>query len=309
MSLIHSAVKLIIREHSHYNFEGPAVSLGIPEIYATAEELREWFPKLAGMDSKLEVSAAKTSVNKYGSKLGWVRAESFFEAFGISEFESLDIPGSEHRAAIQHDLNGPLPEGLCAKYKLLLDPGTLEHVFDQKACMETVTRALAVGGVAVHFVPIYSYNGGYYSINPNVLHDYYALNGFGDVRAYILMWDRYRWFSRKKTRCYVYRKDILGSRHALADFDQVRYTPHLLLFSRKQHDVDKIRIPLQFGGDYVRDAAVLVEARDQTIEAIGRKWAERLQRLVPLELATYIQAAIYRRLVLWRARRYASFWI
>ena len=309
MSIIHAAVKLIIREHARYKFKGPVVCLGVPEIYATADELASWFPEYTGAPSLLKQSEVQVSTNKYGRQLNWVTAESFFRAFGFDGYDSLDIPGSEHRAAIQHDLNQALPSELKGKYKLLLDPGTLEHVFDQKACMKTVVQALAVDGVAVHFVPIYSFNGGYYSINPNVLNDFYQANGFDDIRSYILMWDRYRWFSAVKTRCYEYRKDVLGSRHALADYDQVRYTPHLLLFARKRREVDEIVVPLQFGGDYVGEATAPSESRAQSLESFGKRWALRLQRFLPLGLSVYLQSAIYRRLVLWRARRVAGFWI
>lgn len=309
MSIIHAAVKLIVREHAHYQFEGPAVSLGVPEIYATQKELSEWFPALAGKPSRLDPADAEISSNKYGRRLGWVTAESFFKAFGINRMDSLDIPGSEHRAAIQHDLNSPLPTELRGKYQLLLDPGTLEHIFDQRACMETVVGALAIGGVAIHFVPIYSYNGGYYSINPNVLHDFYAANGFVDVRAYILMWDRFRALSKTRTRCYEYRPDIMGPRHALADFDQVRFTPHLLLFARKERNVEQIKSPLQFDGDYLAQSNIPVESQTASLESFGRKWAARLNRMLPLGPSMYLQAVLYRRLVLWRARRLASFWI
>lgn len=307
MALIHAAVKLIIREHSHYNFQGPVVSLGVPEIYATERELTKWFPRYTGRPSKLDPSEATTSTNRFGRRLNWVTAESFFKAFGFAKMDSLDIPGSEHRAAIQHDLNQPLPEEYRGKYNLLLDPGTMEHVFDQKACMQTIVDALAVGGVVVNFVPIYSYNGGYYSINPNVLHDFYSVNGFEDIRAYILMWDRYWPFSKKKIRCYTYRSDILGARHALADFDQVRYTPHLLLFARKGKSVGEIISPLQFGGEYVTQAAGQEVTRGQVLEKRGKRVAALAQRVLPLHFAVYLQAVCYRWLTLWRTRHYTSF--
>ena len=309
MSIIRAAVKLIIREHAHYHFEGPAISLGVPEIHATEAEVRGWFPELAGVPSQLPPGEGEISDNKIGRRLNWMSANSFFRALGLSGVNSLDVPGSEHRAEIKHDLNDPLPPEFRSRHKLVLDPGTLEHVFDQRACMETIVRLLDVGGVVIHLVPTYMYNGGYYSINPNVLNDFYALNGFEDIKAYILMWDRYRGYAKIKTRCYAYRQDVLGSRHALADFDQVRYSPMLLFFARKTREMDVLKAPLQFGGDYVGQASALEVARGQSLERVGKKWAARVQQWLPYNLANYLQTMVYRHLVLWRARRAVGFWI
>jgi hypothetical protein len=123
------------------------------------------------------------------------------------------------------------------------------------------------------------------------------------------MWDRYWAYSSKKIRCYEYRKDVMGSRHALADYDQVRYTPHLLIFARKGREVDELTVPLQFGTDYVGQAAALSETREQALEKYGVRIAHFVQGMLPLNFALYIQSVAYRWLTLWRARRVASFWI
>lgn len=309
MAILKPAAKLIVREHARYGFRGPLLSLGVPEIYATYDELGAWSSEYLQKKLPFGPEEAQRSTNKIGARLGWVNARTFFRALGVDDFQSLDLPGCEHPAEILHDLNNPLPSQWHGKYATVFDPGTLEHIFDPRACLESIADALAVGGVAIHLVPVYSYNGGYYSINPNVLHDFYRANGFGDISAYILMWDRYRAYSASPTRCYVYREDVLGSRHALTESDQVRYTPHLLMFARKKEQRSEYVAPLQFEGRYVEEASALKETRAQAIEQAGKRWAPVLQRTLPLGMALYLQAMVYRRLMRWRARKAAGFFI
>lgn len=309
MSIIRSAAELIVRAHDHYKFHGRVLSLGVAEVSATPEQLGDWFPRYTGAPSQLVPEEAEISTNAMGARLRWVTAKSFFKAFGINTVHSLDIPGCEHPAELIHDLNTPLPPEHHGKYDFVFDPGTLEHIFDQRQCFETIRSVLAVGGIICHFVPIYSYNGGYYSINPNVVHDFYRQNGFGDITSYVIMWDRFRMGQNVRTRCYTYREDVLGSRHAVADPDQVRYTPHLLFFARKLRDVDQVVCPIQFEGDYVGNASALSEARSQSLESRGKKWAALARKFIPESWAYYLQSVVYRALVLRRARREVGFWI
>jgi hypothetical protein len=81
------------------------------------------------------------------------------------------------------------------------------------------------------------------------------------------------------------------------------------MFARKSNDSANIVVPLQFEGQYLAEASALAATRSQSLEKAGRRWAARVQRFLPLEAALYIQTAAYRRLVRWRARRTAGFWI
>src|SRR5437899_4151427 len=216
VALIKAAARLILREHARMAFRGPVLCLGVPDIYLTRKELR----------ASLLDGPVSTPED------GFVTDTEFFEAMGIHDRTSIDIPGSANRPNLIHDLNQPIPADLRGRFNLVIDPGTMEHVFDVRTGLTNVVHALAPGGTVIHFVPIYSYNGGYFSINPNVMHDFYEANGFTDIRSYVIMWDRYRPF-RGRSRCYPYGP-VMRARHALADADQWRYTPHLLFLARKR---------------------------------------------------------------------------
>ena len=69
--------------------------------------------------------------------------------------------------SIVHDLNNPLPEHLVGRYSLVLDSGTLEHVFDFPTALRNSLAAVRTGG---HFVTIAPGNNqfghGFYQFGP-----------------------------------------------------------------------------------------------------------------------------------------------
>jgi hypothetical protein len=307
MSIIRAAVKLIIKEHGIRKFSGRALSLGVPEAHATRDEIDAWF-RVAGMPpSEAARDRAEVTTNAIGRRLGFLSGRSFLNFFGFAATDCLDVPGCEHPPEILHDLNDRIALDLHCNYDFVMDPGTLEHVFDQRICLENIADALKLGGTVCHLVPVYSYNGGYYSINPNVLHDFYGANGFDSLKAYIIMWDRYRAYSRARTRCYHYDDAIMGSRHAIGDADQVRYTPHLLFFARKASHVTHYTAPLQFEGNYTGEASSLAGTRALTLESRGKGIAKMVFAVLPFQFAFYLQSSVYRWLSFMRARRVASF--
>lgn len=277
MALTRAAARLIVKEHDRYAFSGPVLCLGVPDIYLSESELGAGSQESGPTESH-----------------GFVSPTAFFGALGLSDITSLDIPGSTHRPDLIHDLNDPIPPALMERFGLVVDPGTTEHVFDTRAGLINVANALRTDGVIIHFVPIYSFNGGYFSINPSVLIDFYSLNGFSDITAYIIMWDRYRPFA-DKSRCYRYTP-ALEVRHGLADRDQCRFTPHLLFFARKAEVVEEYRSPIQ------HDALQLAPSRPNILPKLIAR------ALLPDPLITFF-AAKWRRDRQLRVARADSFWI
>ena len=141
MAIIKSCVKLIIKNDHNYHYSGKALTLGIPEIYATERELKKWFPALAGRSFPLSGVDVKCTSHELGKRLGWVSAGTFLRSLGLQDFVSLDVPGSEYSPDLIHDLNQSLPATLLNQFDLVLDPGTIEHVFDVKTALSNAARA------------------------------------------------------------------------------------------------------------------------------------------------------------------------
>lgn len=289
MALVSTSVALIVENQPTYQYSGPVLTLGVPEVYVTRRELESWLGKVAS--SPAPGVRWETTDNPIGRKLGWLSAPAFFEALNLHPVVSIDIPGCEHPPDVVHDLNEPLPARFTEGFGVVVDPGTTEHIFDMHTALGNIVRALRVGGVVIHQVPIYMYNGGYYSINPMLLYDFYGQNGFADMTGYVIMWDRYRAYLGRH-RYYAYDHALLGPRHALADRDQCRFSPLLLFIARKAEATRHVRKPVQ---SYEALVASLTPRRT---DAAPRGFGARLSRIayaaLPFGVAFYLES-LYRR--------------
>lgn len=308
MAIIKPCVRLILKNDCFYHYSGKALTLGVPEIYAAETELRSWFPSLVKKEFPLSPKEITITSNEIGRSLGWISAQNFLHSLGYTEILSLDIDGSEYHPDLVHDLNKPVEDELADQFDLVLDPGTTEHIFDIKTALSSIVKVLKVGGIVIHQVPVYSFNGGYYSINPNVLNDFYTSNGFSDLKTYIIMWDRYRAYFGKH-RCYEYSEQVLGERHSLADYDQCRFSPHMLFFAKKVADNTSIKMPLQFSGNYLTGIGGIKDDMASSVLTDTLNSAKFiLKPIVPPRVFYFLFAMARRWLFLYKSRR-QSFWI
>jgi hypothetical protein len=96
------------------------------------------------------------------------RADSFLEALGARELQFMDSNPYEG-ADVIHDLNNPVPDSLKEKYDLVLDGGTLEHVFNFPIALKSVMEMVSVGGHAIFLAPTNNYPGhGFYQLSPEL---------------------------------------------------------------------------------------------------------------------------------------------
>ncbi|MDO8803074.1 MAG: hypothetical protein Q7R35_01465 [Elusimicrobiota bacterium] len=289
MALIKSVVNLILKEHGHYKFSGPLLALGVPDVYATPAELKSWL-KTYSLPGAVQENAAVSG------RMGFVDAKTFFNTLGFRDVTTADIPGCTLKPDIYHDMNQPFPKELEGKFQCVLDPGTTEHVFDVKTCFTNIVNSLAINGVVIHEVPIYSYNGGYFSINPQVLFDFYSINGFEDLKGYIVMWDRYLPYAALN-KVYEYNFEALGPRHALADRDQCRYTPHLLFFARKVKKVERLLVPIQ--------KVVYLPQRPKSANPLVSRIKKFILEIVPFQVIMYFLQRSERERSLKRTKKFS----
>jgi hypothetical protein len=97
-------------------------------------------------------------------------AEAFFLGWlGAGEVVSLDASGFEGATRL-HDLNRPVPSEWHEQFDVVLDGGTLEHVFQFPTAMESCMRMLKAGGSMFGFTPANNYCGhGFYQFSPELL--------------------------------------------------------------------------------------------------------------------------------------------
>lgn len=94
-------------------------------------------------------------------------ADELFRELGSGEVEVIDASDYEG-AAIVHDLNRPIPASLEGRFSLLIDGGSLEHVFHVSVGLENLMRMVRTGGHLVLIHPANNYFGhGFYQLSPD----------------------------------------------------------------------------------------------------------------------------------------------
>ena len=95
-------------------------------------------------------------------------SEAFFRLLGAERTESMDVSDYEG-ATIVHDLNQPVPEQLKAKYSVVIDGGTLEHVFDFPTAVRNCMEMVEPGGHLISSCPTNNQMGhGFYQFSPEL---------------------------------------------------------------------------------------------------------------------------------------------
>jgi hypothetical protein len=94
--------------------------------------------------------------------------EPFLSALGAQEVVAMDSSSYEN-AEIIHDLNQPVPEELHERFTLLVDGGSLEHVFNVPVALASYMELVEVGGHVIIFTSGNNYQGhGMYQFSPEL---------------------------------------------------------------------------------------------------------------------------------------------
>ncbi|GDY19114.1 hypothetical protein LBMAG56_04590 [Verrucomicrobiota bacterium] len=107
------------------------------------------------------------------------RFELFARALGAKNVSSCDASAYE-QATFVHDLNQPVPADLEQRYDVVIDGGTLEHVFNFPVAMANSMKLVKPGGHLILFTPANNYFGhGFYQFSPELFYRVLAPeNGF-----------------------------------------------------------------------------------------------------------------------------------
>ena len=139
------------------------LSLGYPDILATAEEVEEIF----GVKPTSTIEAGE----QHGIKRPLVETVELFKLLG-STLECVDVIKWRGFERVL-DLNEPHDLG---DFDLVIDPGTTEHCFNIGQAIMNAANAVRVGGRIYHSPPLFMVNHGFYNVCPTALWDFYDQN-------------------------------------------------------------------------------------------------------------------------------------
>jgi SAM-dependent methyltransferase len=112
--------------------------------------------------------------------------EPLLKLLGAAQVDSIDASSYEG-ASIVHDMNQPLPEAHRDKYSMVIDGGSLEHVFDYPTALRNCMEAVAPGGHFVGVTPANNLMGhGFYQFSPELFFRVFTTaNGFQIINLLI----------------------------------------------------------------------------------------------------------------------------
>jgi hypothetical protein len=115
-----------------------------------------------------------------------VYADGLLTAMGASSVEALDASAYEGAARL-HDLNEPVPAAWHEQFDLVLDGGTLEHVFNLPAALKSAMQMLKPMGRLVSITVPNNWCGhGFYQFSPELFFRACSpANGFSIVEMYV----------------------------------------------------------------------------------------------------------------------------
>jgi hypothetical protein len=135
-------------------------------------------------------------------------AEPYFTFLGAKKVDSLDYSDYQ-QASIIHDMNLPINNDLKEKYSIVIDGGTLEHVFNYPVAVKSCMEMVRIGGHLILATPANNFPGhGFYQFSPELFFSLLGeCNGFSETRLF-MQDDRYRWFEVRNPQNIKCRVDI-----------------------------------------------------------------------------------------------------
>jgi len=246
MGLSPSSIKLLIQFDKKYQFEGPILSLGNQEIWASYADLKGYFTEMGSSYTEPKAVVPHTSYtfssdpNLAELAKDFVHARVFFEMMGMSDYADMDKFDSD-KPTYLHDMNLPVPGNLRESQSLILDGGTIEHIFDVRQVMENIVQMLKPGGCVVH-ISSYSIDHGFYGLSPCLFYDFYSANGFEDFTCHILQID-----FRDYLKTYLNGNDYFEYKYGMnfQNLLDANKQPLIFFTARKVAQSNKITIPIQ----------------------------------------------------------------
>lgn len=175
MGLPRAAIHLLIQEAARTQWNGSIGTLGRQHVYATYDEVRSLakntprsFPDIV----------PKPHREPELRNAGFLSDDSLYEFLGFEQ--SVRVDRSDYEGAEESlDLNSAVtPTHLKNSFDLVLDSGTIEHIFEIGRAIQHCLQMAKVGGRIIHLTPTSNaVNHGFYSVSPALFADYYRANG------------------------------------------------------------------------------------------------------------------------------------
>lgn len=160
-------------------------------------------------------------------QVGWQPwSDPLFRLLGASNVEAIDASGYEG-ASIIHDLNEPVPRELHERFDLVVDCGTLEHIFNVPVALKSYMEMVRVGGHLILYLPANNQFGhGFYQFSAELFYSVLSEENGYEVQRMLICHDDFYTVHRFRGLGHV--SPAHGPRYEVADPRVVRQRVELL---------------------------------------------------------------------------------
>jgi SAM-dependent methyltransferase len=182
MGIAIGAARIFLKELRRRPFKGRVLVLGKQDVFFDYKALAK-----AAHDFGVELKvpeAIKISLKPDHASSNFISDESLFLALGFDEYAAIDYSAYES-ADYVFDLNqSDPPPSLLESCDLIVDCGTIEHVFHLPNALRNIFRMLKSDGRVIHLAPSSNYiDHGFYMFSPTLFWDFYSANKF-DINTF-----------------------------------------------------------------------------------------------------------------------------
>lgn len=172
MGLSRAAIAYLMNEGKRREFTGSVLTLGVQGVFMTEEQ----YETLA-RDIGFKLAPAPAKPGKAPLFEGRISSDYALTRLGFQEVVATDVDGFEE-ADFLFDLNDDdIPDAHRAKYDLVIDSGTLEHVFNVPNALRNIVNFASDGGRILHLAPSSNHiDHGFYMFSPTLFWDFYSAN-------------------------------------------------------------------------------------------------------------------------------------
>jgi len=169
-------------------------------------------------------------------------ADEFFKLLGATDLVTVDASAYEG-AAVVHDMNTPVAPSFHEQYDVVLDGGTLEHVFNFPVSIRNCMEMVKVGGTVFIATPTNGFVGhGFYQFSPELFYRVFSSdNGFA-VRKMVAveMFPRSQWYEVADPAAVGARVELVPSEHRILLLVQAQRTEKRPIFSKVPQQSDYV---------------------------------------------------------------------
>jgi SAM-dependent methyltransferase len=208
MGMLKRHIHLLAMERQRHPVRGRVLTLGQQSVYATLPKVRKILQNRGVPMATLPEGFDTTNKIPAWKGTWWGRntnAQTVLSLMGAKEIVVTDASDYEG-AELLLNLNDPIPDNLTEQFDVILDIGTLEHLFDVPTALANLVKMLKTGGDLVLILPASnSIDHGFYTFSPSLLFDYFRANGFDGFDCY-LMAGPVSFFIPRRVKVYKYQE-------------------------------------------------------------------------------------------------------